>query len=66
MVHGQLDFVAIAFDLGLGEGVTLDIDWTADYGSLPPGEYRLVKDVSPDADPIQNRVSFAAAEFTIR
>ncbi len=62
----QLDFVAIAFDLGPGESVTLDIDWTAYYGSLPPGEYRLIKDVSPDDDPIQNRVYFAAAEFEIQ
>lgn len=33
----QLDFVAIAFDLGPGESATLDIDWTPYSGSRPPG-----------------------------
>lgn len=65
IIEGNYGFDDIGYDLVSGENREWAVDWDWLYGSLEPGEYRIVKDISDFRGSGDYDTYYLAAEFTI-
>jgi hypothetical protein len=62
---GNYGFDGIGYNLASGEVGEWPVNWEWLYGSLSPGEYRIVKDMLDFRDTGDYDIYYLAAEFTI-
>lgn len=64
-IDGNYGFNDIGYDLPSGEVSEWEVDWEWLYGSLEPGEYRIIKDVLEFKDTGDYDTYYLAVEFSI-
>ena len=64
-IDASLNFTLPAYELKSGDEILLELDWKDIYGSLPNGDYRVIKSVSiPNKNEILENV-YISANFSI-
>ncbi len=66
VIDGNYGFDDIGYPLAPSDNSQLAVDWEWLYGSLDPGDYRIVKDILDFRGTADYDKYYLAAEFTIR
>lgn len=64
-IDGDYGFNSIGYDLPSGDTREWTVDWKWLYGSLEPGEYRIIKDILDFRETGDYDTYYLAAEFII-
>lgn len=64
-IDGNYGFSSIGYGLSSGDEREWSVDWNWLYGSLKPGEYRIIKDILDFRGTGDYDTYYLAAEFTI-
>jgi uncharacterized cupredoxin-like copper-binding protein len=65
IIDGNFGFDSIGYNLAPGESKEWEVDWKWLYGTLEPGEYRIIKDILDFRGTGDFDTYYLAAEFVI-
>ena len=64
-INVELNFILPSYSLTANESVEIELDWEEDYGALPSGTYRIIKDIDYEQTNGNFQIFTIASEFTI-
>ncbi len=64
-INAELFFTMPAFNLSAKESIEIKLDWENEYGKLPKGTYRIIKEIDYEYEEGKYETFNVAVEFTI-
>ena len=64
-INAELSFTMPAFNLSAKESIEIKLDWENEYGKLPKGTYRIIKEIDYEYEEGKYETFNVAVEFTI-